>query len=77
MSGAGGIETSQLQPNDPNEADDRKAQVTCAAHILETGGSADDLLELLRTLGLAHDPYARDRNPTSGTFRPGKLRGPQ
>lgn len=63
MSGAG-IETAQLQPNDDNEADRRKAAVTCANHILETGGSEHDLLELLRVLGLAHDPHALVRIPT-------------
>jgi hypothetical protein len=77
VSGAGGIETSQLQPNDDNEQDRRKAALTCANHILEANPGAHpeypglevrhQLLELLRVLGLAADPHALVRNPLAGT----------
>jgi hypothetical protein len=65
MSGGVGIETSQLTPrdNDPTEA--RAAAITCANYVLETGGTPHQLLELLRELGLAHDPMALDRTHDS------------
>jgi hypothetical protein len=65
VSGAVGIETSQLTPRDNDPAEARAAAITCANHILDTGGSEHDLLELLRELGLAHDPMALDRTHDS------------
>lgn len=72
---SGEIETSQFTPLDANTQRDRRAAITCAAHILDTGGNRDDLIELLRAVGLAHDPHALVRDPIdTSTARP---RGPQ
>lgn len=77
MSGASGIDTGQLGPLDDDTKREHRAAITCASRILAEGGSPDDLLELLRAIGLAHDPHARDRDPLAATYRVGHLRGPQ
>lgn len=70
---SGGIETSQLGPLDADANRERRAAITCAAHILEAHPGVHpehpgpevrhELLELLRALGLTHDPLALDRDP--------------
>lgn len=69
MSGA--IETSQLIPLDDNATERHRAAATAASYAQRHQLPEDDLLELLRELGLAHDPYALDRDPIdTSTARP-------
>lgn len=73
MSGA--IETTQLQPLDDNAHREHQAAITCADYARRHQLPDSELLELLRELGLAHDPLALDRDPIdTSTARP---RGPQ
>lgn len=72
---SGGIETTQLQPLDDDARREHRAAITCADYAQRHGLDDHQLLELLRELGLAHDPMALDRDPIdTSTARP---RGPQ
>lgn len=74
MSGAG-IETSQLGPLDPNTRREHHAAITCADYALRHQLHNEQLLELLRELGLAHDPMALDRDPIDQSLA--RPRGPR
>lgn len=63
MSGAAGMETSQLSPLDHDSAQQRRAAIACADYAQRRDLDDGELLELLRALGLADDPWALDRDP--------------
>lgn len=73
---ASGIDTGQFAPLDDDARRERRAAITCAARILNEGGTPEQLLELLREIGLTHDPHALDR-PEIGNPRTVRLRGPE
>lgn len=54
-----------LRPNTPHEQ--RRAGITCGCASLNRDDPHHDLAELLRALGLKHDPDALDRTPLSKT----------
>lgn len=60
---SGGIETTQLTPLDTNPDKRRAAATTCADYAIRHQLDNTQLLEILRAIGLAHDPHALERDP--------------